>query len=91
MTSGGTLALVKIASAAKVLEEDYPLDGFEWLLVELGEASPLWIGGAYIPGASDIKFRELQGAGKTDQFQSLNVQLSRRSLQPWVLGGDFNC
>ena len=48
------------------------------------------IGGAYIPGCSDPRFRALQGQGHADHFDSLDKQLLNLERKLWVLGGDFN-
>eukprot|EP00973_Karenia_brevis_P059982 8347375-Karenia_brevis.AAC.1 len=48
------------------------------------------VGGLYLPGPSDPRFRSLQGAGKRDQFALLDQELLHLGGTSWLLGGDMN-
>ena len=89
--AGGVLALVRDDCTIEVREPEYPYDDFVWLGIELNASTLWWVGGAYIPGPSDMRFRCLQGDGRTDQFIALSNQLRSRSNHVWFFGGDLNC
>ena len=61
-----------------------------WLQLQSPSAEALWVGGCYIPGASDMRFRCLQGKPSGDQFDHLRTQLNMRSRCKWICGGDVN-
>lgn len=54
------------------------------------ENCSLWVGGAYIPGPSDQRFRALQGEGTIDHFQYLREELATKGKEYWFCGGDIN-
>ena len=89
---GGILVLIRDYIRVEASSVHKPFDGFIWidLPCSIGTADKLHIGGAYIPGPTDIRFRSLQGAGKQDHFESLRAQLERRADDSWILGGDLN-
>ena len=87
---GGCLAGVRRMGRAKVVETWLPFDGFVWIRIGANNDPPLWLGGAYVPGPSDPKFRSLQGDGKTNHFDAMNDQLLMLSHSLWALGVDFN-
>eukprot|EP00973_Karenia_brevis_P044404 6150778-Karenia_brevis.AAC.1 len=72
------------------MAQDFPFDGFAWLLLNTGQDEQLWVGGVYVPGPSDIRFRRVQGVDSIDHYQSMARQLEERVGQRWLLGGDFN-
>ena len=82
--AGGVLAVIR-EGTIEIEDVAQPFDGFVWI-----KANSAWIGGVYLPGPSDVKYRSLQGSGKTDHFASLAQQLDDRRDDPWLLGGDFN-
>ena len=88
--AGGCLACVRRNGLAKVLETWTPFDGYVWIRIAAAYGPPIWLGGAYIPGPSDPRFRSLQGDGKSGHFDAVGDQLQGLSGSIWVLGGDFN-
>ena len=87
---GGVIGLYREHGCVTCTCVEHSFDGFLWLQVAIEGNSPLWAGGAYIPGPSDTRFRSLQEDGLCDHFQSLSDQLLHKSASVWVLGGDLN-
>ena len=88
-SEGGVLALFRLSGAVSCLRVTCPFDGFLWLQVLIHGQGPINVGGAYVPGCSDPRYRALQG-GLADHFDSLSEQVSNQDMDLWVLGGDFN-
>ena len=88
--SGGVVVLIRNHIEVQPDEVQQPFDGFIWVRLTRPNGNPLWCGGVYIPGASDRRFRSLQGHGKTDHFKALREQLEHRAGTAWLLGGDLN-
>eukprot|EP00973_Karenia_brevis_P006748 916304-Karenia_brevis.AAC.1 len=83
VTAGGILALVREPGRVEVIDYECPFDGFIWLMLFGKDGIRLHTGGAYIPGASDPRFRRCQGDGKTDHFDALIEHLGKRIGSPW--------
>eukprot|EP00973_Karenia_brevis_P054383 7556052-Karenia_brevis.AAC.1 len=85
-SSGGVLILVRVQDNLTVSHERSPFDGFLWITIN----NVLDVGGCYIPGPSDIRFRSRQGDMHADHFQALTQALDNNANHMWLLGGDFN-
>lgn len=74
-----------------ITDVEFPSADFVWLHVKVEASEDWWIGGGYIPGQADNRFRSLQGNGHTDHFQALEEHFLARRGQIWFFGGDLNC
>ena len=90
IAAGGVLALVSESCHFNLLREDHPYKDCLWLLFGDSAGSRFWLGGSYIPGPSDQRFRSRQGFAE-NHFSSLARQIDDRAGTPWIAGGDYNC
>ena len=89
-SAGGVLALVRRSGRTRLKQVEHPYDGYIWILLRISPQQDIWLGGSYIPGPADPRFRRVQGEGRKDHFAALEEQLDIRSNQLWLMGGDCN-
>ena len=65
------------------------LSHFIWLLFHDSSCESFWVGESYLPGASDPRFRALQGRPGGDHFDNLRHQLNLRSNSNWICGDAY--
>lgn len=88
--AGGSLVFVRRRGRAQVFETWIQTDDCVWINLGTTPDSSIWIGGAYVPGPLDKRFRSRQGHGQPNHFDTMSEQLQKLSGQRWILGGDFN-